>query len=369
MKHRRPLLVLLSLLCLLALLLASCQVPGVPATLAQLPLAAPASTAQALPPIRFPQDEAPHRDLTEWWYYTGHVSALTPDGALHHYGFELVFFQSLRSDFPPIYSAHFAISDLARGQFHYAQRRLSEPAALVSGTAAASGFAVSSSDWSARGLDGHDHLRAGMAGYTIELALNALKPAVLHNGSGLITAGLVGFSYYYSRPRMAVSGLLLDHDRRLQVTGEAWMDHQWGNFFPAGSGGWSWLSIQLRSGSELMCYVIRDAAGQIVSTYISVSEPDGRIVQVPGSTLQLRVLGQWRSPATGILYPSGWHIDIRARQVQASLTLQPELKDQELVVTQSTGSIYWEGAVSVQGDSAGEYVQGEGYVELTGYHR
>jgi predicted secreted hydrolase len=45
------------------------------------------------------------------------------------------------------------------------------------------------------------------------------------------------------------------------------------------------------------------------------------------------------------------------------------LRDQELVVTQSTGNIYWEGAVSIQGRSAGESLQGEGYVELTGYHR
>ncbi|TMD99621.1 MAG: lipocalin family protein, partial [Chloroflexi bacterium] len=42
-------------------------------------------------------------------------------------------------------------------------------------------------------------------------------------------------------------------------------------------------------------------------------------------------------------------------------------KDQELVVYQSTGNSYWEGAVSIQGQSAGQVVQGEGYVELTGY--
>lgn len=34
---------------------------------------------------------------------------------------------------------------------------------------------------------------------------------------------------------------------------------------------------------------------------------------------------------------------------------------------QSTGNRYWEGAVSILGWSAGQAVQGEGYVELTGY--
>jgi predicted secreted hydrolase len=43
------------------------------------------------------------------------------------------------------------------------------------------------------------------------------------------------------------------------------------------------------------------------------------------------------------------------------------LKDQELLVYQSTGNSYWEGAVSIQGQDASQVVKGEGYVELTGY--
>src|SRR5207237_3098244 len=140
-----------------------------------------------------------HRDLTEWWYYTGHLNAVTPDGQTHRYGFELVFFQALRSDYPPLYAAHFAISDLARGQFHYAQRSLMEPAAVIPNGTSTAGFHVSINDWSARGLNGHDDLQASMGDYAIALDLNALKPPTLHNGNGLITYGLGGFSYYYSR--------------------------------------------------------------------------------------------------------------------------------------------------------------------------
>lgn len=366
MKRRRIHLLLL-LLCLLALILASCQVPGVPATSAHLPLVGPAPTQQALPPIRFPQDEAPHRNLTEWWYYTGHLTARTPGGGQRHYGFELVFFQFLRSDYPPIYAAHFAVSDITSGAFHYDQRRLSEPDARLAGVAATSGFTVRINDWSARGFNGHDHLEASMESYAIDLALEARKPPVLHNGNGLISSGLVGFSYYYSRTRMAVSGVLLDHQQRLQVTGEAWMDHQWGNFLLLGGGGWDWFSLQLRDGSEWMLYLIRDTSGRVVSTYLSEVGPDGRSLQLPGSALQISVPGRWRSPVTGIVYPSGWRIDVHAPRLQASFALQPELRDQELVVAQSTGTIYWEGAVSIQGQQAGQSVQGEGYVELTGY--
>ena len=365
----------LPLLILLVLILASCSVPGVPATSAALPGVGAQPTALPLPPIHFPQDEAPHKDLTEWWYYTGHLNAVTPDGKTHHYGFELVFFQALRSDYPPIYAAHFAISDITRGQFHYDQRRLTEPNAVIPNGTSATGFNVAISDWSARGLNGHDHLQATMDGYAFNVDLNALKPPTLHNGNGLITYGLGGFSYYYSRTSMAVTGTLLDHQQSLKVSGDAWMDHQWGNFLTLGGGGWDWFSVQLNNQTEMMLYVIRDTSGQIVSTYVGIIGPDARDLQVPGSALSISVLDHWTSPTTGIVYPSGWRIEINDPHFKANLMLQPELQNQELVVTQSTGNTYWEGAVSIagsvnpQGQSQARAVQGEGFVELTGYHR
>ena len=357
------------LLGLLALVLVSCSVPGVGSTSALLPAVGVAPTAPSLPPIRFPQDEAPHRDLTEWWYYTGHLSAVTPDGKTHAYGFELVFFQALRSDLPPVYVAHFAISDLSRGAFHYDQRSLTEPGAVIPNGTSTSGFAVSINDWSAQGLNGQDHLQATMADYTINLKLQSLKPPTLHNGNGLITYGPGGFSYYYSRTDMVVSGTLLDHQQSLQVTGEAWMDHQWGNFLTLGGGGWDWYSVQLQNQTEMMLYLIRDATGNITSTDAEVIGKDGQSLQVPASAVQVSVLDHWTSPATGITYPSGWRVTLNDPRFQTTLTLQPELKNQELNATPSTGNIYWEGAVAIQGQSQGQAVQGQGYVELTGYQQ
>lgn len=364
----------LLLLALLTLLLVACSVPGVPATSAELPVVGAPPAAQALPPIRFPRDEAPHRNLTEWWYYTGHLNAVAPGGQTRHYGFELVFFQALRSNYAPVYAAHFALSDLTRGQFHYDQRRLTEPSAVIPDGTSTAGFDVAINDWTARGLNGRDQLQASMQDYAIDLVLSALKPPMLHNGNGLITYGLGGFSYYYSRTSMAVTGTLLDYQQRLQVSGEAWMDHQWGNFLTLGGGGWDWYSIQLNNRTEIMLYVIRDATGRAISTYAGIDGPGGQNLQVPGSALQISVLDHWTSPTTGIPYPSGWRVTLNDPHFQANLLLRPALRDQELVVTPSTGNIYWEGAVNITGSAAFQgqpvqAVQGEGYVELTGYHR
>ena len=358
---------LVTLFVVLGTLLASCGFPGTVSTSAQLPVVHTTATPVSFPPIRFPQDEAAHRDLTEWWYYTGHMNAVTADGKLHHYGFELVFFQALRSDFPPVYAAHFAISDVTGGAFHFDQRLQTEPGALLPNGTTTTGIDVHIGDWSIRGVNGLDHLAASMTNYALHVDLGGLKPPALHNGNGLITYGPGGFSYYYSRTRMALTGTLIDHGQPLTVTGEAWMDHQWGNFITLGGGGWDWFSVQLNNNTEIMLYLIRDATGKIISTYIGYIQPDAREVLLPANTLHVSILDHWRSQVTGANYPSGWRLTINDPQLRASLALLPELKNQELVASQSTGNSYWEGAVSIQGQSDGSTVNGEGYVELTGY--
>ena len=316
--------------------------------------------------MRFPQDEGAHNDLTEWWYYTGHLEATDTAGKDHRYGFELVIFQALRSDLPPVYAAHFAISDITRGQFHYDQRRLIKPVAVPDGNST-KGIDVQVGNWTIQGLQGHDHLVASLPDYAINLQLTGLKPATLHNGDGLITYGLGGFSYYYSRTRMAIAGTLTDHQQPLTVRGQAWMDHQWGNFLSLGGGGWDWYSIQLSNTTELMLYFIRNAAGNIISTYGDYISADGKSHLLAEQAIQATVLARWTSPLTGATYPSGWRLAIHDQQWQGTLLVTPQLKDQELIACQSTGNVYWEGAVNISGQSGGHALSGEGYVELTGY--
>src|SRR4029077_20485583 len=86
----------LSLVALLALLVAGCGLPGTIEQKGRIPDAGPSPTPTPLPPITFPQDEAPHRNLTEWWYYTGHFHGDDAQGKQHEYGFELTVFQTLR---------------------------------------------------------------------------------------------------------------------------------------------------------------------------------------------------------------------------------------------------------------------------------
>lgn len=365
-KMRNMRLAALSILLAGVALVTGCGMPGLISSGGSLRPAGPAPTATPPAPVTFPADEAPHRDLTEWWYYTGHLEGRDAVGEAHAYGFELTFFQTLRGSFPPYDAAHYAISDITRGQFHYDQRAGFAPPPAQPGQQPTSGFQVALGGWSARGADGHDRLHGAMQDYTLDASLDATKPAVLHGGNGIITYGQAGFSYYYSRTRMALVGTVVDHGQPVRVTGQAWMDHQWGNFVSLAGSGWDWYSIQLDNDTEYMLYVIRDAQKRPLSTFGTAVDQNGVATEIPPSDIETQPLGAWTSPHTGGVYPSGWRV-IMSGTLPATLTLTPLLKDQELVTTQSTGVAYWEGAVGIEGNLHGTPIRGEGYVELTGY--
>lgn len=335
-------------------LLAACarSAPIDPAVLA--PPSAPASVPPPTEPVVLPRDDAPHKDLTEWWYYTGHLNA----AAGRTYGFELVIFQVLRGTDPPAYAAHFAVTDNARQNYQFRER--GEAGKQVQ---AGAGLDLNLSGWSIKGSGGEDHLAADMPDYAIDLDLRPLKPAVLHDGKGLITYGDPGWSYYYSRTRLQVTGALMDHGERVPVSGVAWMDHQWGDFISTG-GGWDWFSIQLNDDSEFMLYFLRDPRGLPTEPYGTYIAPDGTATILPPSAFSEKALGSWRSPADGITYPSGWQV----KAGDAMLTLTPTVKDQELRTGETTGITYWEGDVTISGTKAGRPVSGVGYTELVGYH-
>ncbi len=354
------------ILALSLLLLAGCGIPGTVPTGGSLPGEQPMPSPTPLPVVRFPQDEAPHTDLTEWWYYTGHMQAHDAQGHEHDYGFELTFFQTLRGQLPPYYAAHFAISDITRGQFHYDERAGFEPFSAIPPAGSTQGFNLALGGWALQGVNGHDKLSATMTEYSFALSTaDQLPHPVLHGGDGIIDFGSAGFSYYYSRPLLAITGTLTDHGTQLQVTGTAWMDHQWGNFISVNGAGWEWLSIQLADHTEYMLYDIRDAQNKSTALVGTAVSADGTVHEIPSSAISIEQLGTWTSPHTKGVYPSGWRVTLNMPGV--AITLTPQLRDQELVTAKSTGVAYWEGAVSITGQSSGKSVTGKGYIELTGY--
>ncbi|MBN1945141.1 MAG: hypothetical protein JW797_05660 [Bradymonadales bacterium] len=306
------------------------------------------------PPIELPWDESPHSSMIEWWYYTGTLT--TPAEDL--YGFELVTFQGISGRIVA-YIGHFAVTDLATQSFHLATRIGTEDQR----DAAEVGFLLDVDGWTMSGHDGHDQISADLDGYAIDLQLEAVKPAVMQYGDGVMQIGSQEPFYYYSYTRMEVTGTLTLGEEPVEVTGEAWMDHQWGDMGQDYEG-WDWYSLRLDDQTEVMVFVVRGNLGQdfVGGTFIRA---DGSYQELDPEQIGIEVLGQWESPHTGGVYPAGWTLTIPSIDLVA--TIDPMLDDQEFHHPMMVTPIYWEGLCDVDATRGGEPVGGYAYVELTHY--
>ena len=240
-------------------------------------------------PVVLPRDDGPHDRLSEWWYYTGHLDGTADDGTKRKLGFEYVIFRAERGGFPTAWASHLAITDETGDRFLYGQRlevgeQVDRSPAAADGTPTGFDLSLSGVDptdpatfdrpaWTMNGSDGTDRLerdpRAPRSGRGREpgrarrstLDLEATKPAALHDRDGWIDFGPAGSSYYYSRTAMDARGTVTLDGQELAVTGQAWFDHQWGDFISVGGGGWDWFAVNLDDGTDLTLSLVRDADG------------------------------------------------------------------------------------------------------------
>jgi len=380
-KTKMKKLALLILSLSLALLLAACgdnapketfPAPSVNPKAGEIPFSTPGAVPGTV--VKFPEDEAPHDNITEWWYYTGHV--ITTDG--QRYGFEYVTFQAVRGDFPAGYVMHFALTDAANNVFKH-EESLTFGSKVTPG--AKDGFSTKTAIGTMQGFNGTDYLKASMKNSpnALDLTVRDTQGIVLHGG-GQFSYGPGGSSYYYSRPRMTPTGTITVNGQTKQIKeGVVWFDHQWGNFIPLG-GGWDWFSTQLDDGTSLMLYNLKDDKGkllQVFGSYILPCSKDCRpdkplkVIDLDEKTIVTTPTSQWSSPTTGTNYPSTWNVKIKADAAKGvpelNLNYKPTMLDQELDTRATTATIYWEGDNIITGTKDGKPIAGSGYVELTGY--
>ena len=310
-------------------------------------------------PIEFPRDESPHRNRLEWWYYNGHLADARGD----RYGFHFVVFQT-RQQGLVTYIAHAAVTDLSR-----ATRLQSVRVDLNEQPQPDDGFALDVAGWTLGGVTGEHAFTASTDTFGLDVRVTAVKSAAIHDEDGFLQGpDGEGWTYYYSWPRMSLTGTLNIRGEDLPVTGEAWMDHQWGDFdVPAYPAGWEWFGVQFEDGSEFMLGVARDAEGAVALTGSagSLIRPDGTIQNVPADRITVETLGTWTSPHTATEYPSGWRISVPDHGLDVTLT--PAAEDQEFNLGVPAGTAYWEGLVFADATLDGAAVRGVGYAELFGF--
>ena len=322
--------------------------------------------------FQFPKDHGSHPTYkTEWWYFTGHLRTETG----RRFGFELTFFRVgvapdatkvSEWDLTQLMPAHFAITDVESKAFRYYEKL--NRASRFTADAAEGRMHVFNEGWRATtNSDGSWRIVAREGVDAIELTLRSRKAPAVHGENGVsVKAQGAGYaSHYYSMTRLEAEGTV----NGLRASGQAWMDHEFGSSaLRENQQGWDWFSIQLDNDAELMLYIIRRTDGTPDATSSgSLITSDGRVIHIKREQLRVTVLGKWKSPKSGAVYPNGWRVEIPAFNV--SLTLRSLLAQQELVTHGSTQVTYWEGAVDVSGTFSGTPVRGDGYVEMTGYDK
>jgi predicted secreted hydrolase len=314
--------------------------------------------------IEFPRDAGSHPGhRIEWWYVTGELAS--PQGPR---GFQVTFFRVRNpeaEDNPSRFSprqllfAHAALADPAEGRLLHAQRSQRMLEGLV--TASTDDTDVRLDDWSLVREGRGYRTRVAADHFAFELSLVPTQPPLLQGDRGFSRKGpsMAQASYYYSEPHLRVEGRITARGKSLDVTGVAWLDHEWSSeYLAADASGWDWLGANLDGGTALMAFRIRGKDGKVLWSSATLREGDRPAAVFVGDAVAFMPRRTWKSPRTGTSYPVAMEVRVGLR----TWTVEPLMDDQELDANASTGTIYWEGAVRITGATPGR-----GYLELTGY--
>ena len=332
-------------------------------------LAAWHAPSSALPAkaLVFPRDRGSHPDFrTEWWYITGRAMS---GGRV--FGFQLTFFRSrvdatqgMSSKFAArqLLFAHAAITDVQGKKLWHDQRIARDGFGVA--FASEQDMNVKLRDWSLQAQGRRYSAELPAADFGLNLQFDETQPLVLQGRQGLSRKGPEEkqASYYYSAPQLAVRGSLQIKGQSHEVSGKAWLDHEWSEevLHPRAIG-WDWIGMNLDDGSALTAFRLRDKDGNALWDGGSFRSGKGGLYTFSRGEVIFKPVRRWKSPLSQASYPVEWIV----RTAADFYTVKALIDNQELDSRNSTGAIYWEG-LSELIDSNGKRV-GSGYLEMTGY--
>lgn len=363
------------------LLLSSCKENEIPietgsSTLQTLPLVDSTdgyALANIPNNINLPADAGPHTEYqTEWWYYTGTLHTEKNE----KFGYQFTLFRySLAPDSEVIpsesewrtnqvYFAHIAIADIENSIFLKGERFSRDSVGLAGATSEP--YHIWIEDWSVKETDGI----ASMIAETEDFGFNLLieqnyDNAIYHGEGGLSIKGdSEGEASYYYSLLGETSGQIRINDKTYEVTGRSWMDHEYfTNDLGKDATGWDWFSAQFDNGQALMYGQIRLKDGGIrEESHGTLVNSDFSTQHISADEIELSILDTWKSSETGTSYPIQWRIESPKHNL--SLIATTMMPNCEMLLSANS---YFECPTSYEGTINGIEVNGEGYMELTGY--
>lgn len=309
--------------------------------------------------IQFPQDHAIHPKFAiEWWYLTANLH----DSAGNQYPLQWTLFRFHSSAKKTTWAGNqqfMAHGKLANKQQQWFEERFAR--SEVGNVNVTDGpFTAFLDDWQWLS-EGAELFPASLMfklnhQVSIKLSMKTNGPYVLQGKQGysqkLGNSGLA--SHYYSQPFIEVTGRLTFPSKTIDVSGQAWFDHEWSSqLMDSDTLGWDWFSLHLSDGNKLMLFRMRHSqleafwSGKLMmkngDTY-DIDSADLIAQEVQYSQVENRKL------------PLHWSIKLAKHNID--IRISPFKTNQW-----NPGSFpYYEGAVNISGTHSGK-----GFIELTGY--
>jgi predicted secreted hydrolase len=289
--------------------------------------------------VHFPRDHFGHaRASIEWWYFT----AVARDKAGTPYSVFFTLFSSRGGLVPVAQVRNLQTGALVGHSEELALGTVGASAVDVKAGRARLRYEPGSGTWS---------FSAAGPGFAVALDQHPDKPYALHgNGTGLIQQSLGGSSHYYSSTRMDAHGTLRIGGKTVRLSGESWLDHQWGDYRnDPRAFNWDWFSCRFDDRSELMLYQFRDrTSGRPIArfrngTYVSRSGHTTAVTSFEASH------GAHVLQAAGREWPLDWKLEVPKLKLTESL--QSVVRDQ--LVRNATVPTFSEGVARATGSRTG----------------
>jgi len=209
-----------------------------------------------------------------------------------------------------------------------------------------------SSEWSYKGETMHLTVASPQLSYDLHLtgAEQVMYAKDKLGVEGFIQEGAPeDRSYYYSLPRVQIAGRVTytgkgGVPREIDVTGQGWVDRQWGDFL---TNSWEWSSLRFSNGARVNLYNF--ANGYQVATY---QKTDGSTQWLDSFLIHQN--GYLKTPERGVWLSWGWSYEFPI-EVEGSrhYTLEPFSK---LDVYEYPTNTLFEGPSRLINDNTGETV-------------
>jgi predicted secreted hydrolase len=273
--------------------------------LALCTLGASAALAATPKKVQLPRDHYGHASGIEWWYFTGLLKG--SDGKRYSTFFTVFASQGIAL---PVSQ----VVDLETGAI-VGHTETAGPAKISS-----TGLDVRLPQGSLRYAKGAWRFGTTSPGYGIDVTATPRKPYVLHGKDGYIKQSSAGLSGYYSNTRLAATGTLTTAAGAVKLSGQMWLDHQWGNFQASIAAlNWDWFSCRFDDRTELMLYTFRGPDGSRLAQY-----RNGTFVRKDGRSVGLAAFdvaaGERLFDGAGRTWPLDWRLTVPSQNIDVQLT-------------------------------------------------